>query len=406
MHPNDLLKMTQRRAFLRQSASLLGGGLIASQAPFSFADTLKNTDEVRIGYLPIMDATALLIAHANGLFEQEGLKVAQPMMVKSWPKLIQGFLAGKFNVVHLLKPIPVWLRYNHNFPIKIMSWAHINGSAIVTGKHINATKFEDLAGKQVAVPYWYSMHNIVLQMSLRHAGLKPVIKPAYEKLAANEVNLRVLPPPLMVWALKAQNIDAYIVAEPINAKGELLAGAKLLRFTGDIWRNHPCCVVCMDERVTQQKPEWTQKVMNAIIKAQAFAQQNKLETAKILSVDGEAYIPANQKILKHSIMSYGDDYQLTDAIKHPTWDSGRIDFAPWPYPSATRTLIKHFSTTLFGTEGMADTGFIEQLDADFVVDDLVDYQFVDEAMKVCHGWKKAPGIDLNNPFEREEVIDI
>ncbi|WP_353571189.1 ABC transporter substrate-binding protein [Candidatus Albibeggiatoa sp. nov. BB20] len=403
MHPNDLLKITQRRAFLRQTAHFLGSGLLASQSPLSFADTVADNDEVRIGYLPITDATALLIAHANGLFEKEGLNVAPPIMVKSWAKLIQGFLSGKFNVVHLLKPIPVWLRYNHNFPIKIMSWAHINGSAIVTGKHINAERFEDLAGKQIAVPYWYSMHNIVLQMSLRHVGLKPVVKAGYEKLAPDEVNLRVLPPPLMVWALKAQNIDAYIVAEPINAKGELLAGARLLRFTGDIWRNHPCCVVCMDERVTQKKPEWTQKIMNAIIKAQAFAQQNKLETARILSVEGNAYIPANLKILQHGMTAYGSDYQLTDAIKHSDWDSGRIDFAPWPYPSATRLLIESFPNTLFGSP---DVAFIDKLEPEHVVDDLVDYHFVSEAMKVCHGWKNAPGVNLENPFEREEVIEI
>ncbi|MCV6639279.1 ABC transporter substrate-binding protein [Candidatus Albibeggiatoa sp. nov. NOAA] len=403
MHLNDLLKFTQRRAFLRQSAGLLGTGLFTSQSPLSFANMIDEMDEVRIGYLPITDATALLIAHANGLFEKEGLKVAPPMMVKSWPKLIQGFLSGRFNVVHLLKPIPVWLRYNHNFPVKIMSWAHINGSAIVTGKHINAEKFEDLAGKQIAVPYWYSMHNIVLQMSLRHVGLKPVVKAGYEKLAANEVNLRVLPPPLMVWALKAQNIDAYIVAEPINAKGELLAGARLLRFTGDIWRNHPCCVVCMDERVTQQQPEWTQKVMNAIVKAQAYAQQNKLETAKILSTEGQAYIPADEKVLRHGMTAYGSDYQLTNAIKHPDWDSGRIDFAPWPYPSATHLLIDSFPETLFGSP---DVAFIDQLEAEHVIDDLVDYDFVSEAMDVCHGWKKAPGIDLADPFKREEVIQI
>jgi NitT/TauT family transport system substrate-binding protein len=397
----EMHNLFKRRDFLRYSTGLLGGGLLASQA--GFANNLQDTDEVRIGYLPITDATALLIAHANGLFAQEGLKVAPPVMVKSWPKLIQGFLSGQFNVVHLLKPIPVWLRYNHNFPIKIMSWAHINGSAIVTGKHINAEKFEDLAGKQVAVPYWYSMHNIVLQMSLRHVGLKPVVKAGYERLAANEVNLRVLPPPLMVWALKAKNIDAYIVAEPINAKGELLAGARLLRFTGDIWRNHPCCVVCMDERVTQQKPEWTQKVMNAIVKAQSFSQQNKLETAKILSAEGEAYIPAERKVLQHSMLAYGNGYQVSKAIKHPDWDTGRIDFAPWPYPSATRLLIERFSDTLFGSP---DVAFIEKLEAEHVVNDLIDYDFVTKAMENDEGWKNAPGVSIDNPFEREEVVEI
>ena len=37
-----------------------------------------STDEVvRIGYLPITDATALLVAHAKGYFEAEGLEGRQ-----------------------------------------------------------------------------------------------------------------------------------------------------------------------------------------------------------------------------------------------------------------------------------------------------------------------------------------
>jgi NitT/TauT family transport system substrate-binding protein len=46
----------------------------------------------------------------------------------------------------------------------------LNGSAVVVGKHVEAKDFADLGGKQVAVPYWYSMHNIVLQMGCATLG--------------------------------------------------------------------------------------------------------------------------------------------------------------------------------------------------------------------------------------------
>src|SRR5689334_21117797 len=90
-----------------------------------------DDDVVRIGYLPITDATALLVAHAKGYFEEAGLKVAEPTPVRSWSALVEGFAAGKFNLAHLLKPIPVWMRYNNKFPVKILAWAHTNGSGIV-----------------------------------------------------------------------------------------------------------------------------------------------------------------------------------------------------------------------------------------------------------------------------------
>ena len=123
------------------------------------------------------------------------------------------------------------MRYNNGFPVK-MSWAHLNGSGLVVGKHLNVDSFAGLGGKQVAVPYWYSMHNIVLQMALKNVNLVPVIKKLGEPLAPNEVNLQVMPPPDMPPALAAKKIDAFIVAEPFNAAGELLAGGKMLRSQG------------------------------------------------------------------------------------------------------------------------------------------------------------------------------
>ena len=365
---------------------LAKGGLAAAfgmSTASSWASIQPPADEVvRIGYLPITDATVLLVAHAKGFFKEEGLESEKPTLIRGWSPLVEGFAAGKFNLVHLLKPIPIWMRYNNGFPVKIMSWAHLNGSGLVVGRHTNVKSFSELGGKQVAVPYWYSMHNIVLQMALRHAGLEPVIKPQSEKLAANEVNLQIMPPPDMPPALAARKIDAFIVAEPFNAAGELLAGGTMLRFTGDIWRNHPCCVVCMNEDRVKANPEWTQKVMNAIVKAQAYSQENKKEVAQLLSRDGERYLPMKAKVVERAMTLYDEKtYASPNAIHNPDWGSGRIDFQPWPFPSATKLIVNELKNTLVG----GDTKFMQQLDADFVTQDLVDYEFVKEAMNKHRG---------------------
>ena len=159
------------------------------------------------------------------------------------------------------------------------------------------TKFFPAKSKQIfpSVSFIYYQH--ILQMGLRHVGLKPVIKSQSEKLAPDEVNLQVMPPPDMPPALASKKIDAFIVAEPFNAAGELLAHGKMLRFTGDIWKNHPCCVVCMNENVVKAKPTWTQKVMNAIVRAEVYAQQNKAEVAHMLSKDGKHYLPMPAKVV-------------------------------------------------------------------------------------------------------------
>ncbi|MBL1272004.1 MAG: ABC transporter substrate-binding protein [Oceanospirillales bacterium] len=395
-----------RRDFLLDALALgglaAGFGLAASNP--AWASIQPPADEVvRIGYLPITDATVLLVAHEMGFFKEQGLKSEPPTLIRGWSPLVEGFAAGKFNLVHFLKPIPIWMRYNNGFPVKIMSWAHLNGSGLVVGKDVGAEKFADLGGKQIAVPYWYSMHNIVLQMGLRHAGLTPVIKGQGEQLAANEVNLQIMPPPDMPPALAARKIDGYIVAEPFNAAGEMLAGAKMLRFTGDIWRNHPCCVVCMNEQQVNANPEWTQKVMNAIVKAQIYAQQNKKEVAEMMSRDGKRYLPMKADIVEKAMTDYDDEsYGKPDAIQHPEWGSGRIDFQPWPFPSATKLIVNELKRTLVG----GDTSFLQDLDADFVAEDLVDYRFVKAAMEAHSGWEDAPGFNAADPFAREEVVKL
>jgi NitT/TauT family transport system substrate-binding protein len=293
------------------------------------------------------------------------------------------------------------MRYQNGFPVKIMSWAHINGSAVVTGRHVEVNSFADLGGKSVAVPFWYSMHNVVLQMALRDAGLVPVIKDQGSNLAANEVNLMIMPPPDMPPALAARSIDAYIVAEPFNAAGELLAQGKLLRFTGDIWKNHPCCVICMNETLTQSQPEWTQKVMNAVVRAQGHIQDNKKEVAHMLSRDGKRYLPMPANVVERAMTVYDlPEYFENGAIRHTEWGNGRIDFSPWPYPSATKMLVGAMNETLVG----GDTTFLAGLDPEHVANDLVDYDFVKIAMDKYPAWQTAPGVDMNSPYAREEVV--
>lgn len=383
---------------------LARGGLAALLAAkgIDVAQAQVNDDVVRIGYLPITDATALLVAHANGYFEEAGLKAEPPVLIRSWSALVEGFASGKFNVVHLLKPIPVWMRYNNKFPVKILAWGHTNGSGLVVGGDTGITKFADLGGKRIAVPFWYSMHNIVLQYALRETGVKPVIKPEDAVLAADECALQILAPPDMPTALAAKKIHGYIVAEPFNALGELRAGAKMLRFTGDIWKNHPCCVICTHESYTRDKPEWTQKVTDSIVRAHIFASKNKTEVAKLISRDGKGYLPTPADVVIKAVTDYGPAYDQSGAIHHRDWKNGRIDFQPWPYPSATRLIVDNMNKTL--VEG--DTTFLKGLDPDFVAQDLVDYRFVKEAVNKNPDWLNDPSVDRANPFERKEVLAL
>ncbi|MBU2510968.1 ABC transporter substrate-binding protein [bacterium] len=389
-----------RRDFLKVAAGTLGTAVIPRPL------IAEPRTKLRVGYLPITDATPLLIAHAKGFFAEEGLDVEKPVRVRSWSALLESFLSGKFDVTHMLLPIPVWMRFKNRVPVKILAWNHTNGSAVTVSGDSHIKSFADLGGLQIAIPYWYSIHNVILQMGLHQFDLKPVIQPQRVKLKPNEVNLFVLAPPEMPAALAGSKIDGYIVAEPFNAISEIKTGAKILRFTGDIWKNHPCCVVVMNENIINSRPVFTQKVINAIVRAQLWINQNMKETARLLSREGEKYLPVSEEILLRAFTGYDlADYgagAIPQAIRHPQWNIGRIGFQPWPYPSASRLIIKQMGQTLM--EG--DATFLKKLNPDFAAAELVNDTFVKDALNQIGGAEAFHIGNTDNPWEREEVIEI
>jgi NitT/TauT family transport system substrate-binding protein len=391
-----------RRAFLQLCA---GASAVGATSLITGCGRTKEEPVLKIGYLPITDATPLLVGHAKGFFQAEGLNVDKPVLLRGWSELAEAFLAGTFNVVHLLLPIPIFMRYSQKHPVKIVAWNHMNGSGVTVGSKSGIRKLEDIGGKQIAVPHWYSMHNIILQMCMRTWGLEPVIQDRRTPLNARQVNLFVMKPPDMPTAIASASIDGYIVAEPFNAAGEVLANGTIVRFTGDVFKNHPCCVAVMRETDIQQYPEWAQKVVNGLVKAQRWARENLTETARLLSKDGAGYLPTPAPVITRAMTKYDlETYGAhgTDAITHPDWGVRRIDFQPYPYRSATVEIVKHLKMTR--VEGGSD--FLNSLDPQHVADDLFDYGMVKKAAERIGGLQVFDGVNAANPYVRTEVIDV
>ncbi|GGB97154.1 hypothetical protein GCM10007205_03040 [Oxalicibacterium flavum] len=388
-----------RRDFLQMSAMATAG----AAAPMLFAgdaqaQNFKGDDQpVKIGYLPITDATPLLVAHGRKLFEQQGLKTEKPRLFRSWAQIIEAFVSGQVNVIHLLSPATLWVRYGSKFPAKVVAWNHINGSALTVANDVNS--IADLGGRTFAIPFWYSIHNILLQQLLRKNNLTIVTRARGEAIKPNEVNLVVLAPSEMVSALATKSIAGYIVAEPFNANAEIAGIGKILRFSGDVWKDHACCVTFLAERDLNDKPEWSQRVTNAIVNAQLWTRSNQVETAKLLSSAGaDKYTPHSlQSLTKVLAVSDFNSYEKRGVIAHPNWNQRRIDFQPYPFPSYTEELVRAISQTQ--VEG--DNRFLQALDPKFVAGDLVDERFVRKAITAAGG---PAAFGLTPTFKRSETI--
>lgn len=390
-----------RRNFLRFAGltglALAGGSsFLAACGGSSTSDSTvpaagNSLGSLNMGYLPITDASPLLIAHANGTLNNQGFTTNDPIMFRSWADLVEAFQGGSVDVVHMLMPLAVQLRFGAQLPLKVVAWNHTNGSALTAAERINSVS--DLAGETVAIPFWWSIHNVVLQKLLRANGLEPILEGDASK-ANKTTKLVVLPPADMVPALSSGSIAAFIVADPFNALAETSGSGKILRFTGDVWRDHACCVTVVSEDFLK-KDGAGQGLVNALASAQLAITKDRSLAAQQLSE--KKYLPQPLPAIERALTHYAlDEYESSGAIKNGDWKSDRIGFQPFAFPSYTTELI----TALRETRIDGDSAFLANINDATAHKELVAEGLAKSAIEANGG---AASFGLAS-FERVETI--
>jgi NitT/TauT family transport system substrate-binding protein len=347
---------------------------------------------LRVGYLPITDASPLLIAHGSGALARRGFDAPSPTLFRSWPNIVEAFQSRQVDVVHLLMPLAVQLRFDKKQPVKVLTWNHTNGSALTVSSSVNTV--EDLAGTTVAIPFWFSIHNVVLQQLLRSRGMDAVID-TDPSVAERTVRLVVMPPSDMPAALQSGSISGFIVADPFNALAELAGAGKILRFTGDVWQDHACCVSVVHESLIDESPAAAQALVDAMAEAQLALRADRAASAQLLVEGG--YLPQSIEAVTRALTHYDEEeYGPSGAISNPQWGSERIGFQPYPFASYTERLI----TELRSTKVDGDASFLDAIDLASAHMDLVAVGLAEQAM-ASQGGKEAFGL---NSLERSEVI--
>ncbi|STD13854.1 Nitrate transport protein NrtA precursor [Dermatophilus congolensis] len=346
-------------------ALTLNGGRVALSSSAKHATHANHLGRpLRIGYLPITDAAALLIGHENGYFAAAGTPSDRPVMFRTWESLAHALLLGKVDVAHLLMPLAIQMRIARHAPIRVVAWGHTHGSALTVRPDI--TNVRELAGHTLAVPQWWSIHNVLLQQLLTHAGLSA----ALPGTNTGNVHLVVMPPAEMVSALAAKKISGFVVAEPFPTVAASTGIGHTLRYLGDLWQNHACCGIVVRDELLTNHPQAVAAIVRAIIHSQDSITAD-LPTAATHLIHG-AYLPQAGHALTHALTRSTSDATIT---QHADWHGERIGFAAYPRPSYTARL----SELLRSTRIDGDTTFLTSLD--HVHEKLVEPRFVEAELR-------------------------
>lgn len=387
--------LSRRRLLTLAGASGLAAGL--SPLVVGCGNTSSSGNQgrgpLRIGYLPITDAAPLLVALREGYYEDENIDVAAPTLFRGWDAITEAVRSGKVDIAHLLMPTALQLRLIQKAPVKVIAWNHMNGSALTVAT--DGRTLAELGGSTIAIPFWYSIHNISLQILLAKAGLEPV---ADAEPGPDQVKLVVMAPADMLSSLASGAIAGYIVAEPFNAVAELKSVGRIERFTGDIWKDHACCVLVVNEELIGQQPDLLERTIRAIARAQLTIEADRSAAAGILTGGSQPFLPQEPAAVERALTYYDDSQYITSgAIQHPEWGINRVDYQPFPFASFTEELVIRLRSTLV----QPASGFLDDIDPATVHAQLVDDRFARSAITALGG---PTAFGLPDGLTRSELI--
>lgn len=258
---------------------------------------------LQIGFIPLVDAAALLVAVDKGFARAEGLDVTLHREV-SWSNVRDKLNVGLFDAAHLLAPVAIAssLGLGHvKVPIVAPFNLGLNGNAITVSPALHAAIMAEVDGNPFdprltaqalarvvaarkksgveplifGMTFPFSTHNYQLRFWMAAGGVDP----------DEDVRLVVLPPPYMVESLANGHVDAFCVGAPWNSIAVDLGIGHILHFVSDILARAAEKMLALRRPWAEKNPDVLAALIRAHDRAARFIEmpEHRAEAAAILA---------------------------------------------------------------------------------------------------------------------------
>jgi ABC-type nitrate/sulfonate/bicarbonate transport system substrate-binding protein len=258
---------------------------------------------LRIGFIPLCDAAALIVAADKGFAEAEGLDLKLVREV-SWSNVRDKLNIGLFDAAHLLAPVAIAssLGLGHvKVPIVAPFGLGVNGNAITVSPSLYAAIAKAAEGNILdpmvsaralarivaerrqrgeepltfGMTFPFSTHNYHLRFWMAAGGIDP----------DEDVRLVVLPPPYMVESLASKQVDGFCVGAPWNSVAVDLGVGCILHFVSEILAHAAEKVLAVRAQWADENPDVLMRLVRAHQRAAAYVEDagNRTEVAAILA---------------------------------------------------------------------------------------------------------------------------
>jgi ABC-type nitrate/sulfonate/bicarbonate transport system substrate-binding protein len=261
---------------------------------------------LRLGFVALNDAAAVIVADAQGLFAQEGLDVELVREV-SWATIRDKMDVGALDGAHMLapmalasaaggelRPLVAPLALNLNGPAVTLSSrlagvVDAEGTAEGLARLVARRRDEGATPITLAVVFPQSTHNYLLREWLSRVGIDP----------DRDVRLTVAPPARMTELLASGVVEGFCVTGPWGAAAVAAdVGVTAVR-ASQLWPRTPDKVFAVREDWAVAHPDVLQGLLRALLRAAAWAEANHPELAAILAES--RYVGAASGVIEASL---------------------------------------------------------------------------------------------------------
>jgi nitrate/nitrite transport system substrate-binding protein len=275
------------------------------------ATTTPERDTITVGFMPLTDCAALVMAAEGGFDRRHGIRIVLQRET-SWANVRDKLGAGMLDAAHMLHGMAVGVELGvgcRQVDMAILMAMSQNGQSITLSKALAGEGATDGA----------SLAALVHQQRRRYAFAQtfPTGNHAmllYYWLAAHGVDpfaqarVFTVPPPQMVNSLRAGIMDGFCAGEPWGARAVAEGVGVTVATSQQIWRDHPGKVLATTAAYADSHPNTGAALVAAVLEASRWLDEsddNRLTAAAVLA--GPRYLNMDVALIAPRMLGQYDN---------------------------------------------------------------------------------------------------
>lgn len=266
----------------------------------------RKANSIRLGYVPLNDCAPLAVAQEMGIFEKHGLNVNLHREL-GWATIRDGLFYGDLDAAQSIAGIAFALGFgltDLRCEVTVPLILSLHGNAITLSNELPHGQIGDGVGlKAYLARYWkkdrpftlatthrFSSHSVLLHTWLSRHGL-----------SETDIEIIILPPPLMPRHLKSGHIDGYCVGEPYNSESILGGYGWSPATSSELSYGHPEKVLLLSAEFGQQRKSETVQLVAALLESCKLCQDPAFRGDLIEILAKKQFTSASPDVLGNSL---------------------------------------------------------------------------------------------------------